>query len=74
MTLLTPLCPKAPNSQVEMWAPWSRAEQVMVSPGSANAKRTLMLATVPEIGRTSANSQLKTFCASSIALVSTLST
>ena len=71
---MTALCPKAPNSQVEMWAPWARAQVVMVSPGWAKAKRTAMLATVPEMGLTSAKSASKTFLASSMVLSSTSST
>ena len=70
----TPLCPKAPNFCVEMCAPWARAQVVMVSPGCANANRTAMLATVPEMGRTSAKSALNRSFASSMAFSSTLST
>ena len=73
-TELTDLCPNAPNFWVEMWAPCARAQVVMVSPGWANAKRTAMLATVPEMGLTSAKSALNRSFASSMALISTLST
>ena len=71
---MTALCPKAPNSQVEMWAPWASAQVVIVSPGWAKANRTAMFATVPEMGLTSANWASKTFLASSMVLSSTSST
>src|SRR5881628_2456289 len=41
--------PAAPNFAELMWAPWLRATDVMMSPGSRSAKYTAMFATVPLI-------------------------